>query len=158
MQNIKYDDLNELEKKALAEAERVLENAYEPFSNFHVGACLISANDELISGANFANSAYGSSICAERAAVLRANAMGIRNFKEITIIARAGDNPTTEVTAPCGECRQVLNEISQISGIDLKVILSTTNKDKIIVTSIKELLPLSFGPNDLGIDAQKYKK
>lgn len=157
MKSIKYSELNEIEQKALAEAEKVLENAYEPIFNFYVGACLISANDELVSGTNFANTAYGSSICAERAAVLRANSMGIKKFKSIVIIARNGKNPTSEVTAPCGDCRQFLNEVSDLSSTDLKVILSTTLKDKIITTNIKELLPLAFGPKNLIIDSQKRK-
>jgi cytidine deaminase len=157
MKSIKYSQLNDIEQKALAEAERVLENAYEPIFNFRVGACLISANDELISGTNFANTAYGSSLCAERAAVLRAHSMGIKKFKSIVIIARNGDKPTDEVTAPCGDCRQVLNEVSDLSGNNLKVILSTTLKNKIVSTSIKELLPLAFGPKNLIIDTHKRK-
>lgn len=158
MKSIKYSELDETEQKALSEAEKVLKNAYEPIFNFHVGACLISANNELISGTNFANTAYGSSICAERAAVLRANSMGIKNFKSIVIIAKNGDNSTNEVTAPCGDCRQFLNEVADLSDTNLKVILSTTEKDKIVVTDIKELLPLAFGPKNLIIDTQKRKE
>ncbi|MDD5251671.1 MAG: cytidine deaminase [Patescibacteria group bacterium] len=155
MESIKYSDLNEIEQKALAEAEKVMENAYEPIYGFRVGACLISVADELVSGTNYANTAYGSSLCAERAAILRANSMGIRKFKSIATIARNGSDPTSEVTAPCGDCRQVMNEMADLSDTDLKVILSTTNKDKIIVTSIKELLPLAYGPRNLVIDRQK---
>lgn len=68
--------------------------------------------------------------------MVRANAMGVRNFKGIAIIARGENFDTTEVTAPCGVCRQVLFVASQISKIDLAVVLSTTRKDKIIVTTI----------------------
>ena len=156
MQNVKYEYLTELQRKALDGAEQVLKNAYNPYSHFYVGACLVSADEQLISGANFENAAYGSTICAERSAVLRANAMGVRRFRSVAIIARGENFETTEVTAPCGSCRQVLYEISQISGCDLEVILSTTKKDKIIITTIKELLPLAFGPIDLGIDISKY--
>lgn len=157
MKSIQYSELSEIEQKALEEAEKVLENAYEPIFNFRVGACLISANDDLICGTNFANTSYGSSLCAERAAALRANSMGIKKFKSIVITARNGNDPTIEVTAPCGDCRQFLNEVSDLSGLDLKVILSTTQKDKIIATSIKELLPLAFGPKNLIIDMRKRK-
>lgn len=157
MKSIKISELDDIEQKALVEAEKVLENAYEPIFNFRVGACLISANNELVSGTNFANTAYGSSICAERAAVLRANSMGIKKIKTIVIIARNGSKSTNEVTAPCGDCRQFLNEVSDLSDCDLKMILSTTLKDKIVLTSIKELLPLAFGPKNLIIDSQKRK-
>lgn len=151
---IKYIELSELERSALDEAEKVLENSYEPIFNFRVGACLISANGELISGTNYANTAYGSSLCAEQAAVLCANSMGIKKFESIAIIARDGDKPTSEVTAPCGNCRQILYEISELSGNDLKIILSTTQKDKIVITSIRELLPLAFGPKNLIINTK----
>lgn len=156
MQNVSYEQLTELQRKALDEAERVLKNSYNPYSHFYVGACLVSADEQLISGTNFENSAYGSTICAERSAVLRANAMGVRRFRSIAIIARGENFETTEVTGPCGSCRQVLYEIAQISGCDLQVVLSTTKKDKITIATIKELLPLGFGPVDLGIDISKY--
>ena len=156
MQKVRYEELSDAQRNALDEASRVLENAYNPYSHFFVGACLVSDKEELISGANFENSAYGSTICAERAAVLRANAMGVRHFRSIAIIARGEDFNTTEVTGPCGSCRQVLYEISQLSGCDLEVVLATTQKDQIVVTTIKELLPLAFGPVDLGIDVSKY--
>ena len=157
MKNAQYEQLSDLQHRALDEALRVLENSYNPYSHFYVGACLISTDEQLISGTNFENSAYGSTICAERSAVLRANAMGIRHFRSIAIIARGEDFDTTEITGPCGNCRQVLYEISQVSGCDLQVILSTSKKDKIVVTTIRELLPLAFGPVDLGIDIKKYQ-
>lgn len=156
MQNVQYKDLTDIQRRAVDEATLVLENSYNPYSHFYVGACLISNDGKLISGTNFENSAYGSTICAERSAVLRANAMGIRRFVGIAINARGESFDTQDVTGPCGSCRQVLYEISQVSGCDLEVILSTTKKDKIVITTIRELLPLAFGPVDLGIDISKY--
>lgn len=157
MQKARLEQLTILQKKALDEASRVLECAYNPYSHFYVGACLFSDNDEFVAGSNFENAAYGSTICAERSAVVRANAMGVRKFRGIAIIARGENFDTADVTGPCGSCRQVLYEISQISGDDLEVVLSTTQKDKIIVTTIKELLPLAFGPIDVGVDLAKYR-
>jgi len=156
VQSVQYNKLTHLQRRALDEAEQVLENSYNPYSHFYVGACLISEDEQLIAGTNFENAAYGSAICAERAAVLRANAMSIRRFRGIAIIARGEDFNTTEVTGPCGSCRQVLYEISQVSGCDLQVILATSKKDKIVITTIRELLPLAFGPLDLGVDIGKY--
>lgn len=84
-------------------------------------------------------------------------------YEELTLAQRDAINArgetfdTKEVTGPCGSCRQVLYEISQVSGCDLKVILSTTKKDKIVITTIRELLPLAFGPVDFGIDIRKYQ-
>ena len=159
MKNLKYEDLNNLYRLLLKKAETAMETAYNPYSDFFVGAALYSYPncEKIITGSNVENAAYGSTICAERAALLRANAMGFRNFKAIAIITRGKDFDTKEVSAPCGSCRQMLYEASQISEKNLEIILSTTKKDKIIITSINELLPLAFGPKDLGIDIKKYQ-
>lgn len=158
MKYMSYQELNELQKKALNEAEKVLDNSYAPYSLFHVGAALIAADGTIITGTNVENASYSQTVCAELAAVLRANAMGIRKFKGIAVIGRGEKFDTTEVTAPCGSCRQVLYEIAQISDCDLEVILSTTKKDKIVLTSIKEIFPLGFGPNNVGVDISGYRK
>lgn len=157
MKNVRYEQLSGVQRRALDEALQVLENSYSPYSHFSVGACLVSIDGQLISGTNFENSAYGSTICAEVSAIARANAMGIRHFRSIAIIARGEDFDTTEVTGPCGNCRQVLYEMSQVSNYNLRIILATTKKDKIVTTTIKELLPLAFGPTDLGVDIKKYQ-
>jgi len=157
MQEVKYEDLEEMQRKVLDEAEKVMNTAYNPYSNFYVGAALLSQDGQIITGSNVENAAYGSAICAERAAILRANAMGIRTFDKIAIIARGKDFDTTEVTAPCGSCRQMLYESAQISERNLQIIIATTKKDKVVVTTIGELLPLAFGPKDLGIDVKKFQ-
>lgn len=157
MFEIKYQDLDRIQKEALGRAERVMETAYNPYSHFYVGAALLSSNEAIITGSNVENAAYGSTICAERAAIMKANSMGMRNFYRLAIIARGENFDTTEVTGPCGSCRQMIYELSQISGKDIEIIMSTTKKDKIIIATIKELLPLAFGPLDLGIDITKYK-
>jgi len=157
MQQIKFLKLSNSQKTLLESAEKAMETAYNPYSGFFVGAALLSKDDEIITGSNVENSAYGSTICAERSAILRANVKGIRQFKSLAIIARGKDFDTKEISAPCGSCRQMLYELSQISKNDIEIILSTTKKDKIVITSINELLPLGFGPKDLGIDLKKYQ-
>lgn len=157
MKNIDYKQLDGLQQQALDVALDVTKNAYNPYSRFYVGATLISTDGKLISGTNFENAAYGSTICAEKAAVLRANSEGIRNFSAIAVIARGEGFDTKEVTAPCGSCRQVLYELAQKSGTDLDVIMSTTKKDKVVIATINELLPLGFGPLDIGIDIKRHK-
>lgn len=158
MKVVPYNKLTAEERCALTKAFEALTNAYNPYSHFFVGAALVADNGKIITGTNFENAAYGSTICAERSAALRANVKGIRSFKAIAIIARGENFETKDVTGPCGSCRQVLFELSQISGHDMSVILSTTKKDKIVVTSIRELLPLGFGPLDVGIDISAYQK
>ncbi len=154
MKSVTYDKLSELEKSAFTEAEKALVNAYEPMLHFYVGACLISATGDLVSGTNFANTCYGSSLCAEQAAILRANTMGIKQITSLAIIARKGNEPTETITAPCGACRQMINEIAELSNHDIKVIMATTNKKQILVATISELLPLAFGSKNLVINQQ----
>jgi len=158
MSPISYDQLSDLEKSALVEAENTLKNAYTPYSHFNVAACLYTQDGQLVSGANCENASYGLVTCAERSAIVRANAMGLRKFIGIAIITKGETFDTTEPTAPCGSCRQMLYELSQLSDCDLKVIMSTTNKDKIMVATISELLPYAFGPKDLDIDITKNQK
>lgn len=158
MKIIKFKDLNKEQKRLLEAAEKAMKTAYNPYSKFFVGAALLTRDDKIITGSNVENAAYGDTICAERAAILRANALGKRCFKSMAIIAKGEDFDTKEVTAPCGSCRQVLVEFSQISETDLIVIMSNTKKDKIIIASISELLPLNFGPKDMGIDVKRYQK
>lgn len=155
MKTIRYEELDELAKKALDAAAQAMEHAYNPYSHFYVGAALFTEDGTIVPGTNYESATY-TSICAERSAIVSANTAGIRRFKGVAVIARGEDYATTEVTTPCGSCRQMLYEVAQLSDTDLLVILSTTNKDKIVVTTIKELLPLGFGPLDLQIDLQKY--
>ena len=157
MQEIKYEELDPIQQNLLDEAAEVMETAYNPYSHFYVGAALLSLDGQIITGSNVENAAYGSTICAERAAILRANAKGIRTFEKVAIIGRGESFDTTEVTAPCGSCRQMLFESSQVSERNLELIMATTRKDKIILATMEEILPLAFGPKDLGIDVRKYQ-
>jgi cytidine deaminase len=158
MTPISYRQLSDIEQSALIEAENTLENAYTPYSHFNVAACLYTQEGKLVSGANCENASYGLVMCAERSAIVRANAMGLRKFSGIAIITKGENFDAQEPTAPCGSCRQMLYELSQLSGCDLKVIMSNTKKDKILVATISELLPYAFGPKDLDIDITKYQK
>lgn len=157
MKAMKYYLLTEIQQKLLQEAKEVMKTAYNPYSHFYVGSALLSRDSQIITGSNVENAAYGSSICAERSALLRANAMGLRVFEKAAVIGRGDGFDTSEVTAPCGSCRQMLYEAAQISELDLEIIMSTTKMDKIVVATIEELLPLAFGPKDLGIDLKRYR-
>lgn len=157
MNKLTYELLNPAQQRMLNEASKAMETAYNPYSHFYVGAALLSKDGQIITGSNVENAAYGSTICAERAALVRANAMGLRVFEKVAVIGRGGGFDTTEVTGPCGSCRQMLYEAAQVSERNLEIIMSTTRKDKIIIATIEELLPLAFGPKDLGIEVKKYQ-
>jgi cytidine deaminase len=155
---VALDDLTPRQQNALNVALAALANAHNFYSSFSVGAALVARNGDVIAGTNFENAAYGSTICAERAAILRANTQGYRDFEGIAVIASADGGPTKEVTGPCGSCRQALWELAGLCERNLYVVLSTTRKDKIIRTSVAELLPLGFGPNNLNGKIAQYLK
>ncbi len=151
-----YEGLNPEQKELLEEAAKAMETAYNPYSGFFVGAALRTNDGRIFTGSNVENAAHGS-ICAERSAIVRANAEGFRHFTAFAVIARSSEFDTTEATAPCGACRQMLFEFAQLGNTNLEAILSTTKKDLVILTSIEELLPLGFGPGDLGINLEKFR-
>ncbi len=106
--------------------------AYAPYSNFAVGAALLTRDNIIFTGCNVENAAYGSTICAERVCLVKAVSEGYRDF---TAIAIYGD---TDFISPCGECRQVLAEFSG----DIKVIMG--GPDNYQVKNLKDLLPFNF--------------
>lgn len=129
------------DEKMQALAIEALEFSYSPYSRFRVGACLLSEDGRVFQGANFENASYGATICAERCAVSNALMAGARKFTKIAITTDEG------YAWPCGICRQVLNEFK--AG-DIAVMVGGKNtpwKTKML----SELLPESFGPEDLDI-------
>ena len=119
-----------------------MHSAYSPYSHFQVGACLLSSDGRTFQGCNIENASYGATICAERCAVSNALIHGARSFTAIAIVG------STAPAWPCGICRQVLNEFSD----DLRVICGQYGGDFEVVP-LAELLPRSFGPKDLGVEA-----
>jgi len=118
-------------------ALRALDNAYAPYSNFRVGAALLTRSGEVITGCNMENSAYGLAICAETLAVASAVSQGLTEFEEIAIATE-----DSEPTPPCGACRQVLNEFAPNIRIS-----SYTREGKEAAWSLDELLPHAFVMN-----------
>jgi cytidine deaminase len=145
MRTVNFMELSQIQKQLLLAAEEGLKTSYSPYSQFPVGAALLTKKGDMITASNFENASYGCTVCAETAAVVRANAMGERQFEAVAVIGGKKD----DVVYPCGKCRQVLFEASQLSGKDLEVILSDTKRSKIILTTLDELLPSAFGPRSL---------
>ena len=154
--------MTEEQKHALDAAVEALELAYNPYSGFAVGACLVMDDGTQVTGTNVENAAYGPTICAERSAVARANAMGMRLFRGIAITGRmtaTADEDADALTAPCGVCRQVLFEMTDLGGPehDPWVVLGSPSKRNVEVTTIRALLPRAFGPSDLGVDLSRFR-
>lgn len=96
-----------LKEELMYLADKAREHSYAPYSNYHVGACLIADNGKLYSGANIENGSYGASICAERVAIFKAIYDGAKVIEAIAIKA---DTPRA---FPCGICRQVMSEFTR---------------------------------------------
>ena len=114
-------------------AKKAAENAYAPFSNFCVGAALLTQRGDVYLGVNVENSSYGATICAERAAVISAVTAGDREFAKIAIVANE------HKVLPCGICRQFLYEFAP----NLKIITGSS-EDELEIFELSELLPNGF--------------
>ena len=126
-------------EKMLLAAKEARKFSQAKYSNFKVGAALLTNNDEIYSGCNVESSSYSLTICAERVALTKALSEGITEFKAIAIAARDG-----EFCPPCGACRQLLFDYAP----DIDVIL--TNGKDIKSYKLKELLPVAFEDSQLG--------
>jgi cytidine deaminase len=130
-------------------------NAHAPYSNFGVGAALLLASGDIISGCNFENASYGLSLCAETVALATANAAGkLRDVREVAVIGGMMQSGTITGNAPvrpCGRCRQILNEAAQLSGHDLIIHCASADGSVIEHHKLSDLLPNAFGPADLGL-------
>lgn len=131
-------EVTDAELAALAVAART--NAYAPYSNYQVGAAIVTGSGKVFTGVNVENASYGLCNCAERTAIFTAATTGERI---ITTVAVATDDGGS----PCGACRQVLSEFVPKDGSPLRVLL--VNKDGEIVkeTTLAELLPMAFNLN-----------
>ena len=119
--------------------------SYSPYSHFKVGACLLSSDGRTFQGCNIENASYGAAICAERCAVGRAVSEGARSFTAIAVVG------SDSQAWPCGICRQVLNEFSD----NMRVICGQYGHGFEVVP-LAELLPRSFGPENLGVQEDKH--
>ena len=117
----------------LAFARQAQEKAYAPYSGFAVGAAIYT-DGEVVQGVNVENAAYGTSLCAERAAAAAAVLKGLRSFEAIAVVGDSEDP-----TVPCGNCLQFLSEFNP----DMRIIMGARG-DAVRVSTLTELLPETF--------------
>jgi cytidine deaminase len=130
-------------EQLISHAKEAREQAYAPYSKFHVGAALLCKDGSIYTGCNIENAAYPAGICAERTAVCKAVSEGKQNFLAIAIVGAKAIGQL-EVCAPCGICRQVLAEFVKE---DFIFILGDNNGYQQM--TMGELLPLSFSGESL---------
>lgn len=121
-------------------ARRASKSAYAPYSSFPVGAAILTRSGKIFVGCNVENASYGLCNCAERTALFTAVAAGEHDVSAVAVYT-----PTPTATAPCGACRQVINEF----GPEALVISICDTEDR-HEAKLSQLLPGSFGPHDLG--------
>lgn len=122
----------------LKEAQQARHNAYAPYSKYKVGAALLTESGKVYTGVNVENAAYPLSICAERTAVFKAVSDGESKFSAIAVVTENGGSP-------CGSCRQVMAEFAP----DMDVIIAAEDGRIDLETTVADLLPYYFSPEDL---------
>ncbi|MEK6546175.1 MAG: cytidine deaminase [Nitrospinota bacterium] len=125
--------------RLIAEAKIARENAYTPYSNFRVGAAVLTEDNRIFTGCNIENSSYGLSICAERVAIFNAISSGCKKVTKLAVVT-----DTEPPASPCGACRQVIFEF----GDDVEVIMANL-KGEIKIMKIDELLKDGFKLNSV---------
>jgi len=124
----------------IAKAKEVLNLAYAPYSNFQVGVCVRADSDKLFVGCNVENASYGLTQCAEAIAIGNMVSSGVRELNDMVVLSNADD-----VCPPCGACRQLIREFAAPNAM----IHLLDGKGNLYSKSFKELLPESFGPENL---------
>jgi cytidine deaminase len=133
------DRLNPEDRDLLEQARGACDQSYSPYSDFAVGAAVRTSDGAVFTGTNVENASYGLSMCAERTAIFKAVTEGHRDLETLAVAGQDG----TEAS-PCGACRQVIREFNPSMTI-----LVSTGTDEVRRTTIEDLLPDSFGPEDL---------
>lgn len=131
--------ISEQEEQLIPAAFNMLKYSYSPYSNFKVGAALLSSTGRIFGGCNIENSSFGATVCAERTAIFKAVSEGEKSFSAICIVGgKNGD--VQDFCSPCGICRQVLSEFCKP---DFKIILASSLTDFKVFT-LSDLLPENF--------------
>lgn len=130
---------NEWRDKLILKAADAYKKAYAPYSNYSVGAAVLTNDNEIFDGVNIENAVYPLTICAERVAIFKAVSAEKKSFKAIAVVTKNGGTP-------CGSCRQVMAEF----GLETVVFIADTTGRLIHTYTVSELLPDAFGEGDLG--------
>jgi cytidine deaminase len=143
--------MSSVEDILVAVARTVQSRAYAPYSNYRVGAALMTRSGKLFHGCNVENATYGATICAERSAIVAMIAAGESDPYACAIYTN-GDTPA----APCGICRQVLAEFAR--DMKLTLVAASPRGEVRKRVALAKLLPNSFGPEALGVQHPAARK
>ena len=132
------------DKELVLKAQEAMNNSYSPYSQFKVGAALLTESGRVYAGCNIENVAFGPSICAERVAFFKAISEGEKNFSKIAVVGGKNGIISSD-TPPCGVCRQVMREFCS-DDFEILIVKENENYYKVL---LKDLLPYSFKPEIL---------
>ncbi len=127
----------------IAKAIEAYHWAYAPYSNYAVGAAVLSDSGKIYDGVNIENAVYPLTVCAERTAIFKAVSNGDKSFQAIAVVTKNGGTP-------CGSCRQVMAEF----GKDIKVLIANLEGELLAEYTVADLLPDAFGEGDLADSAE----
>ena len=139
---LRREELSELDQRLEKAALQVAKGAYAPYSRFHVGAAVLLANGEIVTGSNQENAAYPSGTCAERTALFWAGAQWPNVAVERLVIVATNDQGRVPFISPCGSCRQVIMETA--TRFHPFPILLMGGEEGILLEDCRLLLPFSF--------------
>ena len=137
------EELTSADSALILKAKKATERAYAPYSQFKVGAAVLLANGEIITGNNQENAAYPSGLCAERVALFYAQARYPDIAIRCLVIAAVGDIPATTFITPCGACRQVMVECEKRGKNPMRILLCSET-EVLEIDTAADLLPLKF--------------
>ena len=128
----------EVARKLIEEAKKAQKRAYAPYSEYFVGAAVLTKSGKIYSGCNVENACYALANCAERTAIFKAVSEGEREIEAVAVVTRDGG-------FCCGACRQVLNEFNT----NMLVLICASEKEHYQIVTLDELFPHAFGPQNL---------
>ena len=144
IQFCQMEELSEDDQRLVNKAIEATQNSYAPYSNFHVGACLRTADGMEMIGANQENAAFPSGLCAERSAIFAAQSQHPESaIVALAIAARNEEGLMAKPVSPCGACRQVILEMEDRYQCDVRILLYGT-EGIYVIPNVKTLLPLHF--------------
>ena len=152
-----FAELSPTHQTLIRRARDATRLSYSPYSRYCVGCAIALKDGEIVVGANHENASYGLTCCAERTTIFTINNMGRRSdISTIAVTARPADADSSyvgkQVVAPCGACRQIIKESEDLAGSPIFILMDCFDNNNIAcINGIAGLLPLAFGPADLGI-------
>ncbi len=129
---------DEMRETLIQHAAQAMQWAYAPYSNYAVGAAVLTSSGKIYDGVNVENAVYPLTLCAERVAIFKAVSQGEKEFEAIAVVTRNGGTP-------CGSCRQVMAEF----GTKTVVLIANQDGRLLHEYTVADLLPNSFGEDDL---------